>query len=341
VEKPNVDWCEKHISTVNPAFSFIHQDVYNGMYNPKGGYKTSEYSFPFEDGSFDLIFLTSVFTHLVPEDTLNYLREISRLLKPGGTCFCTWFLLGHDVGVKYMGPHSKEARVGYGFRHCLEMLEEAGMTFVQAPMLGRWHGELSPSQDQNIGNQDLLLLGCGSDGQVSLLSRYKAPDLPGGDPSELEEVEGNIQLFDPVSSNLTIQEGEETKTFGLPAEAELRMNGQSTDSALLRTGQKATVWFVHEGQTTTGVARAVHTTDRPRMQRVFGTIEAIDREHGLITLIVANNVRTFQFDPRSVRVHSGGEQMGAEELRVGQGISIQQVPDVKDINLLRRGDQSG
>ena len=50
-------------------------------------------AFPCADNSFDLVFLTSVFTHMFAGDVENYLSEISRVLKPGGKCLITWFLL--------------------------------------------------------------------------------------------------------------------------------------------------------------------------------------------------------------------------------------------------------
>lgn len=342
IEKPNMDWCEENIAAANPAFNFFHQDVYNGLYNPRGKSKASEYRFPFKDGSFDMVFLTSIFTHLVPEDAQNYLSEISRLLKPDGVCFCTWFLLGHDLNVKYMGPHSKETRVGYGFRYILEMLEESGLTLVEDPVLGLWHGREDAEQDRNpVGNQDLLLLRPVQNEAGSLTSRYSAPTLPEDQSSNLEEANGTVKLFDPVSSSLTIQNKEEEKTFGVPAEAELRINGQSTDSALLRQGQEAHVQFVRDQQTGVLLAQAVHVTDKPRkldeqMPRASttGTLEALNRERDLITIIVANSTKTFEFDLRSVEVYSGNEQINMDDLRIGQGVAVEQVNGKRTIHSL-------
>jgi SAM-dependent methyltransferase len=324
IEKPNMDWCQENIAAANPAFNFFHQNVHNGMYNPGGEYRASEYRFPFEDDSFDLIFLTSVFTHLVPEDARNYLREISRLLKPDGVCFCTWFLLGHDLGVKYMNAHSKEGRAGFGFRYVLEMLDEAGLTLAQEPALGSWRGQEPPYRNENAGGQDILLLGR-SRGEDELLSRYGSPVLPHKQTSDLEEATGAILMFDPVSNSLTISDGEEEKTIGVPAEAELRMNGQSVDSAALRPGQQATVRL---DETTT--AGAVYATDPPQergaqMRRISGTLEALDRERGLFTLIVGNRVRTFELDPESLEIRSGAGRAGLDDLSIGQGVAIEKV----------------
>jgi SAM-dependent methyltransferase len=326
IEKPNMDWCEENISAANPAFNFFHQDVHNGMYNPSGQYKASEYRFPFEDDTFDLIFLTSVFTHLVPEDVQNYLSEISRLLKPDGVCFSTWFLLGHDAGVKYMNAHSKEGRVGFGFRYLLEMIEDSGLTLAQEPALGRWRGQKPPFQNKHAGGQDILLLRPQA-GAESLQPRYRATNLPGASPSELEEITGTIQMFDPASNSLTVRDGDEDKVIGVPEEAELKINGQRTDSALLRPGQEVTV-RVTRGEHAT--ASSVHVTDHPfksgkRMRKMAGTLEALDQERGLITLIVGNRVRTFEFDFQNTEVLSGDEQLSVEDLRLGQGVAVEKV----------------
>ena len=93
IQKPFIEWCNEHLGGANGAFEFHHQDIYNGSYNLEGETKASEYRFPFEDGSFDAVILYSVFTHLLPEDAANYMREIARLLKPGGRCYSTWYLL--------------------------------------------------------------------------------------------------------------------------------------------------------------------------------------------------------------------------------------------------------
>jgi SAM-dependent methyltransferase len=42
------------------------------------------------------VFLSSVFTHLLPREIENYLREISRVLAPGGRCVITFFLLNGE-----------------------------------------------------------------------------------------------------------------------------------------------------------------------------------------------------------------------------------------------------
>jgi ubiquinone/menaquinone biosynthesis C-methylase UbiE len=96
IVRKGVAWSQKHIATRYPNFHFLHADIKNRFYNPDGVYEASSYKFPYEDGGFNFVFLTSVFTHMFPRDMENYLREISRVLKRGGTCFITMFLLNEE-----------------------------------------------------------------------------------------------------------------------------------------------------------------------------------------------------------------------------------------------------
>ncbi|GAG75756.1 unnamed protein product, partial [marine sediment metagenome] len=89
-------WCKENITPRYPNFYFQLADIYNKSYNPKGKLKASEYQFPYEDESFDLVFLTSVFTHMLPNDLDHYMSEISRVLKKNGICFISYFLLNKE-----------------------------------------------------------------------------------------------------------------------------------------------------------------------------------------------------------------------------------------------------
>ncbi len=42
------------------------------------------------------VLLTSVFTHMLPQDMDNYLSEVARVLKPDGRCLITYFLLNPE-----------------------------------------------------------------------------------------------------------------------------------------------------------------------------------------------------------------------------------------------------
>lgn len=92
IDKSGIEWCRAQYKNA-PNFTFHHADVFNARYNKTGNVTAKDFRFPFEDNSFDRVFLTSVFTHMFKDDVANYLSEIARVLKPGGKCLVTWFLL--------------------------------------------------------------------------------------------------------------------------------------------------------------------------------------------------------------------------------------------------------
>ncbi|MBK8506093.1 MAG: class I SAM-dependent methyltransferase [Saprospiraceae bacterium] len=87
-----IRWCRHNITPKFKNFHFIKADIYNQNYNPSGRLRATEFRFPYEEGQFDFIFLTSVFTHMIPEEIEHYFSEISRVLKNNGTCLITFFL---------------------------------------------------------------------------------------------------------------------------------------------------------------------------------------------------------------------------------------------------------
>lgn len=91
-----IGWCSTNITPRNPRFRFQLADVQNTDYNPAGRQAASAYRFPYDDDTFDVAFATSVFTHMLPVEVTNYLQQIRRVLKPGGRCFITWFLLNEE-----------------------------------------------------------------------------------------------------------------------------------------------------------------------------------------------------------------------------------------------------
>jgi ubiquinone/menaquinone biosynthesis C-methylase UbiE len=70
-----------------------------------------------------MVVLASVFTHLLPDDLTNYLAEIARVMKPGGRCLITYFLLNAESLERiesWLSEHPDEADRGVpgglGFR---------------------------------------------------------------------------------------------------------------------------------------------------------------------------------------------------------------------------------
>lgn len=88
-----IDYCAAHITPRFPAFRFQRADVFNAFYNPGGTQTAETFRFPYPDASFDVVFSTSVFTHLAPPAVAHYIQETARVLKSGGKFLHTCYLL--------------------------------------------------------------------------------------------------------------------------------------------------------------------------------------------------------------------------------------------------------
>ncbi|MCB9047991.1 MAG: class I SAM-dependent methyltransferase [Lewinellaceae bacterium] len=156
VVEVGVRWCEKTITHRYPNFHFTYVDLDNDLYRSGGG-SAADFRFPYADEDFDLVVLTSVFTHMLPDEVANYLREIRRVLRPGGRCFATFFLWNeeaarlsrsnphftfpHDRGhYRLMDEQVQSANVAFGEEYLRrEMIAGAGLEVEQAHY-GYWAG---------------------------------------------------------------------------------------------------------------------------------------------------------------------------------------------------------
>ena len=96
VEKA-VDWCTKEITPHYPNFRFHYADVSNPYAKHEDGRSASAYRLPFGDNTYDVVYLTSVFSHMRPNEIRAYLNEISRVMKLHGKCFITYYLINSFV----------------------------------------------------------------------------------------------------------------------------------------------------------------------------------------------------------------------------------------------------
>jgi SAM-dependent methyltransferase len=171
VVQPGIAWCSARITPVYPRFRFHHLDLAHSRYNPRGAVAVADAGLPFDDASFDFVTATSVVTHLPPEDVIAYAREIARLLRPGGRCFLSLFLM-NDAARRnlasgagrpsfpatgegpdfYADPDVPLAAVAYEEAALVKMFAEAGLTPAAAPAYGHWSGRTA-----GVSFQDLCL----------------------------------------------------------------------------------------------------------------------------------------------------------------------------------------
>jgi len=163
-----VRWCNRNISSRYANFHFHHIDVKNGHYSKKGSVRAEDFVFPFKDCYFDHVVLISVFTHMLPKEVDNYFLEIARVLKPGGRCFCTAFLLNDesrqlvDGGASTqkfrLGSHETavvfdkdpEASIAYDERHFIRAAQNCGLELLSPVHYGSWCGRTSFLSYQDI-----------------------------------------------------------------------------------------------------------------------------------------------------------------------------------------------
>jgi len=96
-----IDWCKWRLEPVLPSFHFSLADVHVPDFNPHGVIAATEYRFPFAADTFDLAIVSSLFTHMLPNEIAHYMAELSRVLKPRGRCFMSVLLFdeGAEVAV--------------------------------------------------------------------------------------------------------------------------------------------------------------------------------------------------------------------------------------------------
>jgi SAM-dependent methyltransferase len=96
LHKGMVRWDQENLAPAAKEFEFRHHDVYHIGFNPSAtSPRTAE--FPVGDRSISLVIAHSVFTHLVQDQCEHYLREVARVLRPGGMMYSTWFLFDKSV----------------------------------------------------------------------------------------------------------------------------------------------------------------------------------------------------------------------------------------------------
>ncbi len=171
IVKTGVDYCNKHINSRFPNFKFQHIDLKNDLYNLSTDTEASQFVFPYDDNTFDLVVLTSVFTHMQENDVINYLNQINRVLKPGGRCFVTFFVINeeaedflnkdsdpffpHNYGHYFLHDQNvKDANIAYRYEFLEEIISDNNLKVHQF-YPGYWAGRDAKSC---LDFQDVLIL---------------------------------------------------------------------------------------------------------------------------------------------------------------------------------------
>jgi len=164
ISRPSIRWCRWAMGRKFPNFHFTYADVHNGEYNPRGAIAPEQYTFPFEDGAFDFVFLTSVFTHMLPAAIVHYLGEIARVLARGGRVLATFFLvpaadpgdgrwIAHEgPGYRTSNPNRPEEAIAFDEEVVRGWFRAAGLSILEPIHRGSW-----TNLAQGISYQDVIV----------------------------------------------------------------------------------------------------------------------------------------------------------------------------------------
>lgn len=122
VDADSINWCRRHIARDQSRFHFERIDMRNRRYNPRGPLFDSGFSLPFAGRAFSVIYLYSVFSHMMPGDIRAYLAEFRRLLEPAGRVFLTAFV---EEDVPQVMENPPRYRMNWrGPLHCVRYQKE-------------------------------------------------------------------------------------------------------------------------------------------------------------------------------------------------------------------------
>ena len=162
-----IDWCIKNITSRYPNFHFKCVSLKNDLYNLNTRDEAKSFVFPYPKDYFDCVVLTSVFTHMMPDDVENYLRQIALTLKEGGRCLATFFIINQEVknamdkneiGFKFnysygnyhlMHSSVKEANVAFDENFLYAMVANCGLS-VESMHRGSWSNGANALDFQDV-----------------------------------------------------------------------------------------------------------------------------------------------------------------------------------------------
>lgn len=128
VSKDRVNWCTSNITATDSRFEFAFLDINNRRYNPKGKSRISEIHF---NEKFDVIYLYSVFSHMMPDDVEAYLTLFKKILDTNGKLFLTLFV-ADGVPSCVENPRDFGPLEWRGSLHCVLYNREVWKSLVSA-----------------------------------------------------------------------------------------------------------------------------------------------------------------------------------------------------------------
>ena len=106
-------WAKDHLTDEHTRFTLV--DAHNARYNPDG---EQSFHIPADDGSVDVLYAYSVFSHMLTADLAGYGATIARVLAPEGRAWVTAFV-EEDVPDCVENPTDYRKLEWKGALHCV------------------------------------------------------------------------------------------------------------------------------------------------------------------------------------------------------------------------------
>jgi SAM-dependent methyltransferase len=157
VDPRAVVWCRRSYREF-ANFSFSYAPV--GYVNVRGQapVRGEAFVFPYPDATFDLAFSMSVYTHLSYPIVDHYIAETSRVLRPGGLCVNTFFVMdefavdamaagradrryvGQGTGIYVADPENANYGIGFSPDLITSLHNAHDLTIIPPLRFGDWSG---------------------------------------------------------------------------------------------------------------------------------------------------------------------------------------------------------
>jgi SAM-dependent methyltransferase len=130
VDAEAIAWCRRNFPA--DRFEFHSLNMFSSVYNPGGD--AGEPDLPVAADAVDFVICGSLFTHLLERDLGYYLRQIHRVLRPGGLAYATFFCVDHlraSLGGRFTFAH----RMGQAYVESVKY-PEAAVAYEEGFLLG-------------------------------------------------------------------------------------------------------------------------------------------------------------------------------------------------------------
>jgi ubiquinone/menaquinone biosynthesis C-methylase UbiE len=121
IDQEMLDWCRQHYDC--DRFTFHRSSHASKAYRGSADGKPY-FALPLQNETADFVFSTSLFTHLLENELVNYCRESCRVLKPGSCMAMQCFSMDH-LPPTYGDRHTFRFRMGPAHVESLEVPEAA------------------------------------------------------------------------------------------------------------------------------------------------------------------------------------------------------------------------